>query len=222
MKNSYIVEDEYIVFRSANENDNFEEIATLIYQTDPYIYPFWFNNNTEEAIQFLSKRIGEKGFIFHFENIYVAHDKTTDKIIGIICALDKSIDLDYDYSYIEKINDNYKFTINNYIKKVIEKVKNNDFLYISNVCIDANYRGKKLGTNLLGYYISQMEKAGFDKFSLDCLLHNLRAKNLYHKLGFYEMYEVVGFDGTETSKVEVVFMLRKKGNYMPQEFQNFM
>ena len=31
-------------------NDNFEEIAELIYQTNPYIYPYWFNNNINEGI----------------------------------------------------------------------------------------------------------------------------------------------------------------------------
>ena len=54
---------------------------------------------------------------------------------------------------------------------------------------------------------------------MDCLLHNLRAKNLYHKLGFIEIAEVVGFDGSDNSKVEVVSMLRKKGDYLPEEFK---
>ena len=160
--------------------------------------------------------------MFHYENIYIAYDKTTNDIVGIICALDKWIDMTYDYSSIESINSNYSFTIKNYIKKLIEEVLENDFLYISNVCIDANYRGKKLGTNLLAYFISQMEKAGFEKFALDCLLHNLRAKNLYHKLGFIEVSEAIGFDGTDTSNVETVFFLRKKGDYLPEEFQKFI
>lgn len=154
--------------------------------------------------------------------IYIAYYKTKDNIIGIICAIDKSVDLNYDYSIIEKINSNYDFTIKNYIKLLIEEVLENDFLYISNVCIDGNYRGKKIGTKLLGYYISQMEKSGYQKIALDCLLHNLRAKNLYHRLGFNEMSEAIGFDGTDSSTVETVFFLRKKGAYLPEEFQNFM
>lgn len=220
MKNSYVVENEYIIFRRAKKSDNFMEIAELIYETDPYIYPFWFNNNLDAAKKFLVEKMSERGFIFHYENIYVAYDTTIDKIIGMICALDKSVDLNYDYSAMEKINSNYKITVNKYIKGVIDEVINNDFLYLSNVCIDTDYRGKKIGTKLLGYYISQMEKAGFEKFALDCLLHNLRAKNLYHRLGFVEIAEVVGFDGTDDSKVEVVSMLRKKGDYLPEEFKS--
>ena len=39
-KNNYAVENEKIIFRRACLNDNMEEIAELIYDTDKYIYPF--------------------------------------------------------------------------------------------------------------------------------------------------------------------------------------
>ena len=51
------------------------------------------------------------------------------------------------------------------------------------------------------------------------MIRNLRAKNLYHCMGFREIKEIVGFDGTNESKVEVVSFLRKKGDYYPSEFQ---
>lgn len=218
IKDSYLVEKESIEFRRANAFDNLEEIAELIYYTDPYIYSFWFQNNVEEAKNTLKSLIKEEGFVFNYDNLYIAYDKTTGHIIGVICALDNSINFDYNYENLEKVNHNYSFTINRYIKPVIEEVKHNDFLYISNVCIKDVYRGKKIGSHLLGYFISQMEKKGFNEFALDCLLHNLRAKNLYHSFGFKEMKEIVGFDGTDTSKVEIVSFLRKKGDYFPEEF----
>ena len=62
-----------------------------------------------------------------------------------------------------------------------------------------------------------MEKEGFNKFALDCLLHNLQAKNLYHSLGFKEMKLINGFTGDD-SKLDVVSFLRKKGAYLPEEF----
>jgi len=113
-----------------------------------------------------------------------------------------------------------KYLVNNEeIEKEIEESENDKLLYISNICIKNRLRGKKIGSKLLGYFISQMEDVGYDTFSLDCLLHNLRAKNLYHSMGFKEMKEIVGFDGTDHSKVEVVSFLRKQGNYYPEEFQ---
>ena len=121
-----------------------------------------------------------------------------------------------------KINDNYRITITKYIKAVEEEIRETeytDYLYISNLCVDENHRGKKIGSYLMGYFVNQMEDHGYNTFALDCLLHNLRAKNLYHDMGFKEMREIVGFDGTDHSNVEVVSFLRKKGNYYPEEFQ---
>lgn len=218
MRNNYLVDNEEIVFRRANINDNLEDIAELIYCTDPFIYPFWFNNDINEAKRVLKELIKEQGFIFNYNNIYIAYDKTNNHIVGMICALDKTINLEYDYSKLETINNRYAFTIEKYIKPILEEVKNSEVMYIPNVCVKEGYRGKRIGSCLLGYFIDQMEAVGYESFGLDCLLHNMRAKNLYHSFGFKEMKLIVGFDGTDTSRVEVVSFLRKKGNYFPYEF----
>lgn len=222
MNNSYTIKNENLTFRRANINDDFEQIAKLIYDTNPYIYPFWFHNDLEEAINFLKDNIKEDKFIYNYNNIYIAYDEEKKQIIGILCALDKSIDLNFDYSKMEQINKNYAYTINHYIKEIIKEVEANDYIYISNICIDGNNRGKKIGTSLASYFIGQMEDYGYEEFTLDCLVHDLRAKNLFHKLKFNEMGEKIGFDGTDNSKVEMVTMKRKKGEYLPTDYKNFI
>ena len=52
-KKSYEVNFDDIVLRRARSDDNMEDIARLIYQTDPYIYSFWFHNNEDEAVNVL-------------------------------------------------------------------------------------------------------------------------------------------------------------------------
>ena len=52
-KKSYEINLEDIVLRRAKDTDNFEEIAELIYETDAYIYPYWFHDSVEEAIKVL-------------------------------------------------------------------------------------------------------------------------------------------------------------------------
>lgn len=222
MRNNYLVENNMIYFRRAKKDDNMEEIAKLIYDTDPYIYPYWFQEDESKCIAFFKEKILEEGFLFNYNNLYIAYDSTINKIVGVICAIDKSVNLNYDYDKLKNINDNYNKTINKYIKPILDEVEefDNETIYIPNVCIDKNLRGKKIGTKLLGYYISQMEKAGFNKFALDCLLHNLQAKNLYHSLGFREMKLMNGFSGDD-SIVEVVSFFRKKGAYLPEEFSNY-
>ena len=163
----------------------------------------------------------EDGFIFNYNNLYVAYDDTIDKIVGVVCAIDKSVNLKYDYESLKKINPFYKKTIEEYIQPILDEVSefDNKTMYIPNVCIDKTLRGKRIGTRLLGYFIGQMEAAGFNRFALDCLLHNLPAKNLYHSLGFREMKLINGFTGRD-ERLDVVSFLRKKGTYLPEEFNN--
>lgn len=218
-KDSYLVEKDLIQFRRATKDDNLSQIADLIYDTDPYIYPYWFDNNETECKEFFKKTILEEGFLFHYNNLYIAHDITTNEIVGVICAIDKSVNLKYNYESLKQVNEKYEKVVNEYIKPILDEVAEYDdtTIYIPNVCINKELRGKRIGTNLLGYYISQMEKAGYNQFSLDCLLHNLPAKNLYHSMGFKEMKLFNGFSG-DNRTIDVVSFFRKKGNYMPEEF----
>lgn len=55
-KDSYLVENELIYFRRAKKEDNMEEIAKLIYDADPYIYPFWFDKDRNKCVEFLRKK----------------------------------------------------------------------------------------------------------------------------------------------------------------------
>ena len=172
-KYNYEVNINDLVFRRAKKGDNYKELARLIYQTDEYIYPYWFNNNIEECEEFFKNKFDEEGFIFNYDNMYIAYNKKRKKILGLIIALDKSVNLNYDYSKIESINERYKITINQYIKEIIKKAKMTNSLYIMNFTVLDGYRGKRIGTKLLGYFLSQMELAGHKSYSLDCSLHNL-------------------------------------------------
>ena len=111
-----------------------EEIAELLYRTDQYIYPYWFGS-LENCKRELSGLLVEDKFFFNVNNLYIVIDKVNNKIIGVVCVVDKYADLNFDYSKLESVNNRYKFTINNYIKGLIEEVKSSEFAYISNVCV---------------------------------------------------------------------------------------
>lgn len=218
-KKDYKVGFEDIILRRAKKDDNMEDIARLIYETDPYIYPFWFNNDIDEAIKVLVPKIQESGFIYNYENCYVAYDLKTQRIVGLICAIDPTTNLNYDYSELSSVNHNYKFTIDNYVKVLIDEVLEKKYMYLVNVSVDVQYRSHKIGKRMLSYFIEQMHEVGFDEIGFDCLMHNLRAKNLYHSLGFKEVSEGFGFDGTDYSTVEIVFFKKKSTAYTQADFQ---
>ena len=153
--------------------------------------------------------IQELGFIFYYENFYVAYDRELNKILGVVSAIDPTTNLEYDYSNLESVNHQYNFTVQNYLKVLIDEVKEKKYMYLVNVSVDVHYRSRRIGSRLLKYFIEQMHEAGFDEIGFDCLMHNLRAKNLYHSLGFKEVSEGFGFDGTEHSTVEKVLWLPK-------------
>lgn len=58
--------DEKIIIRKANKNDDLERILELIYNVDPYIYPYWFKN-LENCKKVLPKLILEDNFIFNMK-----------------------------------------------------------------------------------------------------------------------------------------------------------
>lgn len=192
--------------RRAKLDDDLSAIAELLYKTDQYIYPYWFGS-LENCKNELSKFLVEDKFFFNVEHLYVAIDQVKGRIMGLICAVDKAVDLSYDYSKLESVNDRYSFTVNNYIKGLINEVKESDFAYISNVCVHEDYRGMKIGNHLVNYVINIYTEKCFKEVVLDVLAQNPGAIHLYKKLGFEQFTEIFkGFNNPEKEKPDVFSM----------------
>ena len=193
-------------FRKATINDNLEEIAELIYCTDDFIYPYWFGS-LENCRKELSCLLKEDKFFFNVNNLYLAIDETLNKIAGIICIVDKSVDFSYDYEKLRAYNENYKFTIDNYVMGLIKEVEETDFAYISNVCVHKDYRGKHIGNRLVEYAVEVYSEKMFKEIVLDVLADNPGAIRLYQKLGFEQFTEIFkGFNNPNETKPDVFSM----------------
>ena len=198
--------DNYL-FRKANVNDNLLDISALLYKTDSYIYPYWFGN-LDNCLAVLPKLLLEEKFFFNINNLYVLIDKIYNKIVGVICIVDKNVDLSYDYSNLLKVNDRYKFTIENYIFGLIKEVKSSNFAYISNVCVNEEYRGKHLGTLMLSWLIDIYKESIFKELSLDVIKDNEAAVKLYKNMGFEQSSEVFkGFSDPKLERPDVFSMV---------------
>lgn len=194
-----------IVVRRANINDNFKKIAELLYKTDPYIYPYWFGS-LKNCINELTPLLLEKKFFFYYKNLFVAIKD--NNIVGVVCIVDKSTDLNYDYSKLKSYNERYCFTIVNYIEGLIKEVENADFAYISNVCVDEHYRGMHIGNYMVNTIIEIYKNDMFKKIVLDCLADNPGAIKLYQNLGFEKFTEIFkGFNNPKKEKPDVFSMM---------------
>lgn len=198
-------------FRKTNEDDNLEEIAELLYLTDQYIYPYWFGS-LENCKRELPALLLEDKFFFNINNLFIMKDVNNNKIIGVVCVVDKNVDLSYDYSKLEKVNERYRFTVNTYIKALIEEVKNADFAYISNVCVHPGYRGKHIGSIMVRQVIEVYRRKCFKEMALDVLADNSGAIKLYNNLGFKKSSDVFeGFNDPMLDK-PAVFSMKVKLN----------
>lgn len=195
--------------RKATPEDNLKEIASLIYKTDQYIYPYWFES-LEKCQSELSPLMLEDNFFFNINNFYIAIDKSNNKIVGATCIVDKNTNLNYNYTNLKSVNNRYKFTIENYINSLIEEVKDAEFAYISNVCVDENYRGQRIGNRMMSYVIEEYRKKYFKEIVLDVLAKNPGAIKLYQNLGFEQTSEIFqGFNAPDEEKPEVFSMKSK-------------
>lgn len=152
----------------------------------------------------------QDGFIFNLDNIDVAVEKDSNEVLGIICSYKNSDNLDFDYSELEQYNDRYYFTINNYVKKVVNEVKEADYAYISNICVHESARGLGIAGKLINHVKEKYKKQLLSDIQLDVITNNSSAVNAYHKNKFDEVGESFpGFADPSEEKPVVVSMRSK-------------
>ena len=195
-----------IIVRKPTKDDNLEKISELLYKTDPYIYPYWFET-LDNCLRQLTPLLLEDKFFFNINNLYVALNVDTNEIVGVICITDKSVNLDYDYSKLKIVNDRYRFTVENYIEVLVKEVKESSFAYISNVCVDEKYRGRHIGNFMISKIIEIYKDKLFREIVLDVLEDNPGAIGLYEKLGFEKFSDIFeGFNAPNSDKPNVFSM----------------
>ena len=85
--------------------------------TDPVHFIYELLQNADDAnASKVFIRLEKDGFIFNYNNLYIAYDHSINKVVGVICAIDKSVILNYDYANLQTINDRYNITVKKYRK----------------------------------------------------------------------------------------------------------
>ena len=167
--------------RKCNSKDNFFEIADLIYDTDPYIYPAAFRSKSRA--RHIMKNLMSEKCIFNRNNIRVAVKD------GLICGIALVV-ADKNFSNSP-----------NYFNE-----SKNDKVYIACVCVNRKYRGKGVGEALIR---SVLEEFSTSTIVLDVLEDNRNAIELYKKCGFQEYEHDYGY--SQYKKKPMCFRMILKG-----------
>lgn len=181
--------------RLANKKDNFETIAKLIYETDRYIYPYWFQGDKTEGIKVISNLMKDSRTSFYYEKCIVA--EIQGKIVGMLLFFDETSGLDYQYSEIINHNFNYLHTIKNYIIPLEKSIGKNES-YVAGIRVDDGFMRRGIAEKMMNFYFEKLKKG--HKVFIDVLLENVPATCLYKKVGFKILQEYKGYNGYRKKK----------------------
>ena len=176
-----------IIVRGLQDTDDLLQVAKLIYLTDPYIYPAWFD--TMEQGQRVIAEMIKLPTLYNKKNVTVA---VTNEgfVCGIVVACQSPFKekIEHIYKAFENANVNCdertEKVYNDYYAKM---GKEEDGYYISNVAVDESYRKRGIAVSMLEHVLKDKEQA-----SLECVIANAGSWRLYQRLGFKIIYEYPG------------------------------
>lgn len=156
--------------------DQLRDIAKLIYDTDPYIYPAMFSSR-EEAEQIIPRMMAENDVMFRPENIFAA--VKNGRVLGIILYVrgpmrwkpDVFLRCGGSSPYTEKLYRNYF--------SMYESIPS-DVISLINVCVAQDARGAGIGGILLKSFLNGQS----GPMELYVLADNQPAIRLYAAHGF--------------------------------------
>lgn len=168
-----------VTVRPMTEADDSLKVARLIYLSDIYIYPYWFDS-IDDGEKVIEKMI-ELPTIYNRNNILLAIAKNGDiasALVGCNCPFEEEKEniLKAFESAGVTSDKRTDYIFENYYAKMSEDPKG---YYVSNITVDPDYRHRGIGTTLL-------QEAVKDKplSHLECVKENIGAWRVYQRLGF--------------------------------------
>jgi ribosomal protein S18 acetylase RimI-like enzyme len=185
--------------RKLTASDDLSAVSNLIYETDNYVFPYFFNESKALAKAILPKMM-ENDTIYNINNIYVAlYD---EQIIGVMVLNEAPMTINLG-AYLDAYEQAGVM-----IDEGFEKVYKEYFLpmeeapsgyYIPNICIDPMFRGQGIGGALLETALGEVDTS--KDVYLDCLSDNEVALNVYESHGFEKLVEYSGWTGLKYFKM---------------------
>ena len=176
-----------ITVRGYRDGDDMMQIAKLIYLTDPYIYPWWFDT-IEDGQKVIAEMI-KLPTLYAKENLTVA--VTNDGFIaGIVvgrntpfCEDKAHINSAFEHAGIKRDERTDRIYTDYYAKMGDAS----DGFYIANIAVDEEYRRRGIAASMIEYVLHDKELC-----SLESVIANAGSWRLYQRLGFKIAYEYPG------------------------------
>jgi ribosomal protein S18 acetylase RimI-like enzyme len=164
------------------------KVSELIFETEPELQSLLFGKNKEKALSRI-KKVAQAGYTsLGHDRTYIAIDKNI--IVGLTIffkgnEIDKNTESDLFLKTLDFLGILRAMVIEKIlIKRLLTMNFNKNELYVANICVDKNSRGRGVGKFLLKNIVIQAKKLHCDKIILDVSKDNHIAINLYKKNGF--------------------------------------
>ncbi len=171
--------DESVTVRRLRADDDLLQVGKLIYLSDDYIYPYWFDS-IEDGKRVIAE-MTKLDTLYNMNNVTVAVMPNGDIAAA---AVTKQCPFNEEESVIEKAFENTgiksdKRTHEIFLAYYAEMAKLEDGLYLANIAVDPNYRKRGIAATLLNEILKDTELC-----RLECVKANSGAWRLYQRLGF--------------------------------------
>ena len=182
--------------RKMQAGDDIGQVAKLIYLTDPYIYPNWFDS-IEDGVKVIAKMI-DLPTLYNRDNITVAVLEN-GFIAGM--AISKQAPFVEELAVISQAFKLANVMEDERTKQVFDAYyalmgDSEDGYYVANIAVDEAYRKRGIAGALL-----KNVTEGKPFCTLECVVANDGAWRLYQKMGFNIEYEYPGVHGIPCYKM---------------------
>ncbi len=172
-----------IIMRRALPGDA-EDFISLIILSAPLFFKKLYGNRFKSILRYL---FSHQGNLFSFRHVYFAESngKKAGMILGYDWRFKKQEDLRTGLLLLKYMELNFIKRLPLFLKArdVIGRV-NREEHYISNIAVYPEYRGMGIGIDLIAEVEMKARINGAKKVALDVEAENLKAVNLYKKLGY--------------------------------------
>lgn len=178
-----------ITVRPMQEGDDKAQVAKLIYLSDKYIYPYWFD--TLEDAQKVLAALMELPTLYNQKNITVAVTEN-GFIAGAVVSADCPVceEEAFLYEAFEKAGVAHDERTHRIFLDYYAKMTEPDGHYLANIAVDPLFRGKGIASTMLIPILY-----GKPYCHLECVKANIGAWRVYQRLGFTIENEYPGVFG---------------------------